>query len=157
VHKALPGDRFSPSMAEHQGSDVETERDAGLPPAAEATPAPTPQHTEPSEDAAGVGAPGSAASAVDKAALQVAATDSFTSGALLSHDELPLPDFDHLTIGALRNKIRALDVVQLIQLREWERTHADRLPVVTALENRIAKLQSDSADSGKPGTTAPTS
>jgi hypothetical protein len=69
---------------------------------------------------------------------------------VLTHDELPLPDFDHLTIGSLRNKIRPLSVTELVQLREWERAHADRLPVITALENRIAKLQADSADSGQP-------
>ncbi|MDQ1688593.1 MAG: hypothetical protein QOK42_1568 [Frankiaceae bacterium] len=146
VRKAMPGEAFSPPMGEHQVADVEAQRDATLPPPAQARPEPEPV----AQEAAEVGAPGAAAALVEKAALQVADADDFVSGATMTHDELPLPDFDHLTIGSLRNRIRPLDVVQLIQLREWERNHANRLPVITALENRIAKLQSDDADSGAP-------
>jgi hypothetical protein len=159
VRRVIPGESHAPTIGEHQVSDVEQERDAALPPAQTtttppahvATPAAAP---EPSVAAVEVGAPGAAADSVEKAALAAAGSADFISGAVLNHDELPLPDFDHLTIGALRNKIRSLDVVQLVQLREWERAHADRLPVITALENRIAKLQADNADSGKPQLTS---
>ena len=147
LRHVLPGEASVPELGRHQAADVEEQRDEALPPpVAERAPAATPV----SDEAAEVGAPGAAAEAVDKAARQAASSDDFVSGAVLTHDELPLADFDHLTIGALRNKIRPLDVVQLIQLREWERAHADRLPVITALENRIAKLQAETADSGKP-------
>ena len=61
-------------------------------------------------------------------------------GAALSHDELPLPDYDHMTLGSLRGRLRSLTVDQLIAVRDYEKTHADRLPVITLLENRIAKL-----------------
>jgi hypothetical protein len=54
--------------------------------------------------------------------------------------ELPLPDFDHMTLGALRGRLRSLDMQQLVQLRDYEKSKADRLPVVTMLDNRIAKL-----------------
>ena len=63
-----------------------------------------------------------------------------TPGATLAHDELPLEDFDHLTLGSLRARLPKLDVVALSQLRDYERTHANRLNVLTMLDNRIAKL-----------------
>jgi hypothetical protein len=65
-----------------------------------------------------------------------------TPGATLSHDELPLDDYDHLTLGSLRARLAKLDAVALVQLRDYERAHAHRLPVLTMLENRIAKVTS---------------
>jgi hypothetical protein len=64
------------------------------------------------------------------------------SGAELPHDALPLPDYDHLTLASLRARLVRLDVTALTQLRDYERAHANRLPVVTMLENRIAKVVS---------------
>jgi hypothetical protein len=61
-------------------------------------------------------------------------------GATLSHDQLPLEDYDHLTLGSLRARLARLDAVALVQLRDYERTHAHRLPVLTMLENRLAKI-----------------
>jgi hypothetical protein len=55
-------------------------------------------------------------------------------------DELPLPDFDHMTLGSLRGRLRTLDRAALETLRDYERTHANRLPILTMLENRIAKM-----------------
>jgi len=57
-----------------------------------------------------------------------------------SRDELPIPDFDNITLGSLRARLRNLSVEQLVTLREWEQAHAHRVPVLTALDNRIAKL-----------------
>lgn len=57
-----------------------------------------------------------------------------------SRDELPIPDFDNITLGALRARLRNLTLEQLVTLREWEQAHAHRLPVLTTLDNRIAKL-----------------
>jgi hypothetical protein len=71
---------------------------------------------------------------------QVSAT---AGGAVLAHDELPLPDYDHLTLGSLRGRMRSLDLPQLVQIRDYEKAHADRLPIVTMLDNRIAKLAND--------------
>lgn len=149
VRRLLPGEAFAPGLGAHQVSDVEAQRD-------EVLPAP---HVEPSapaalsEDAVQVGAPGAAATAVDRAVSRVAET--VTPGEVLTHAALPLEDFDHLTIGALRSRIRPLDLEALVQLRSYERVHANRLPVITALENRIAKLQADSADSGRPRSVTP--
>ena len=57
-----------------------------------------------------------------------------------THDDLPLPDYDHMTLGSLRGRLRSLSVEQLVQVRDYEKAHAHRLPVVTLLDNRIAKL-----------------
>jgi len=54
--------------------------------------------------------------------------------------ELPIPDFDNISLGSLRARLRALNLEQLVVLREWEQAHANRLPVVTTLDNRIAKV-----------------
>jgi cell division septation protein DedD len=59
---------------------------------------------------------------------------------ITDHAELPLPDYDHMTLGSLRGRLRSLDMQQLVQLRDYEKSKADRLPVVTMLDNRIAKL-----------------
>ncbi len=69
-------------------------------------------------------------------------------------DDLPLPDYDHMTLGSLRGRLRSLSLAQLGQVRAYEKEHADRLPVVTMLDNRIAKLAADpsAAPVGAPST-----
>ncbi len=59
------------------------------------------------------------------------------------HDALPLEDFDHLTVGAVRSRIRPLPLDQVRQLHSYEVEHANRLPVVTVLANRIAQLEQE--------------
>lgn len=68
------------------------------------------------------------------------AIEEATPGATLTHDQLPLDDYDHLTLGQLRSRLVRLDAVSLVQLRDYERAHAHRLPILTMIENRIAKL-----------------
>jgi hypothetical protein len=63
-----------------------------------------------------------------------------------SHDELPLPDYDHMTLGSLRGRLRSLTVEELVAVRDYEKAHADRLPVITLVENRISKLAVDGGD-----------
>lgn len=81
-----------------------------------------------------------ASSEVVEKVEEVSAT---VGGEVVSHDELPLPDYDHLTLGSLRGRMRSLDLPQLIQIRDYEKAHANRLPIVTMLDNRIAKLATD--------------
>jgi hypothetical protein len=70
-----------------------------------------------------------------------------------SAEELPLPDYDHMTLGSLRGRLRSLTVDQLVALRAYEKSKADRLPVVTMLDNRIAKLAAgEGAPTGTPST-----
>lgn len=63
-----------------------------------------------------------------------------TPGDELAHADLPLPDFDHLTVPELRGRLRTIALPELVQLRDYEQAHARRLPVLTLLDNRIAKL-----------------
>jgi hypothetical protein len=76
------------------------------------------------------------------------------AGAVLEHDDLPLPDFDHMTVGQLRGRLRTLDLVSLVQLRDYEEAHANRIQIVAMLNNRIAKVQASDTDSGSPQTTS---
>lgn len=62
------------------------------------------------------------------------------AGAGLAPDELPLPNYDHMTLGSLRGRLRSLDLVSLVQIRDYERAHANRPPIVSMLDNRILKL-----------------
>lgn len=66
-----------------------------------------------------------------------------TPGAELAHADLPLPDFDHLTVPQLRGRLRTLELPELVQLRDYEQAHGHRLPVLTLLDNRIAKLTTE--------------
>lgn len=56
-------------------------------------------------------------------------------------DTLPLPDYDHLPLGALESRVRSLTVEQVEELLAYERTHADRLPVTEVLTARLEQLQ----------------
>jgi hypothetical protein len=73
---------------------------------------------------------------------------------ITDQSELPLPDYDHMTLGALRGRLRSLDMQQLVQLRDYEKSKAHRLPVITMLDNRIAKLAN--GESTPTGTTPDT-
>jgi hypothetical protein len=97
----------------------------------------------PPTEAVEAGAPGTATAAVT--ALEEQLADNSPGGADLAHDELPLPDYDHLTLPSLRARLARLDVVSLMQIRDYEKAHANRLPVITMLENRIAKVSAAGA------------
>jgi hypothetical protein len=71
---------------------------------------------------------------------------------ITDQSELPLADYDHMTLGSLRGRLRSLDMQQLVQLRDYEKSKADRLPVITMLDNRIAKLSN--GESAPTGATA---
>jgi hypothetical protein len=62
------------------------------------------------------------------------------AGGLKDAKDLPLEDFDHMTAPQLRGRLRRLDRVQLVQLLDYERAHAHRVPIVVMLENRLTKL-----------------
>jgi len=55
----------------------------------------------------------------------------------------PLPNYDELSVASLRARLRNLDVAQVRQLAEYERTHAARADVLTMFERRIAKLEAE--------------
>ena len=70
-----------------------------------------------------------------------------------TRDDLPIADFDSVTVPSLRSRLRRLSLEDLAVLREYEQAHAHRLPVVTMLDNRIAKLAA--AQDDDPGPAQP--
>lgn len=64
------------------------------------------------------------------------------------HDELPLPDFDHIPVGNLASRITALDERGVIQLLSYEHEHGNRLPVTQVLEHRLEALRNGAEPSG---------
>ncbi len=97
---------------------------------------PTPRATEPDNTRIDTAASPSVVAAVEQAVAAVSTGPT----ADVTRDELPLADYDHMTLGSLRGRMRALSVEQLVDVRSYEKAHADRLPIVTMLDNRIAKL-----------------
>jgi len=55
----------------------------------------------------------------------------------------PLPNYDELSIASLRARLRNLDVPQLKQIADYERSHAGRAEVIAMFERRAAKLEAE--------------
>lgn len=53
------------------------------------------------------------------------------------HDQLPLPDYDHLAVDSLESRIQPLADHEVQVLLAYERTHGDRPPVVRVLQARL--------------------
>jgi hypothetical protein len=64
------------------------------------------------------------------------------------HDALPLPDYDHLPVGSLTSRIRTLDADGLQTLLTYEKAHANRVQVISAMDHRLADLRAGSEPSG---------
>ncbi|MEJ2868598.1 hypothetical protein WCD74_12560 [Actinomycetospora sp. OC33-EN08] len=54
---------------------------------------------------------------------------------------LPIPDFDHLPLGSVADRIRALDLDQLDQLIAHEQSMGNRLPVLEVMRARREQLE----------------
>jgi hypothetical protein len=67
---------------------------------------------------------------------------------MTDHDELPLPDYDHLQGGALASRIRTLDAAGVQTLLAYERSHANRIQVVSLMEHRLSSLEEGAQPSG---------
>jgi hypothetical protein len=65
-----------------------------------------------------------------------------------SHNELPLPDYDHIPQGTLPTRIQGLTEQQVSELLDYEQEHGNRLPVVQVLQQRIEALQGGAEPSG---------
>ena len=74
-------------------------------------------------------------------------------------DDLPLPDYDHLQVGSLTSRIRTLASDDVQTLLAYERSHANRIQVVSAMEHRLSGLadgaQPSGGDSTATGADAP--
>jgi hypothetical protein len=64
------------------------------------------------------------------------------------HDELPIPDYDHLQTGALVSRIRTLDAAGLQTLLTYEKAHANRIQVVQAMQHRLTSVKAGAQPSG---------
>jgi hypothetical protein len=64
------------------------------------------------------------------------------------HDELPIPDYDHLQVGGLVSRIRTLDATGLQTLMTYEKAHANRIQVVSAMQHRLRSLEEGAQPSG---------
>jgi hypothetical protein len=58
-------------------------------------------------------------------------------------DDLPLPNYDELSVPSLRARLRTLDVAQLRQLTRYEQANAARPEVIAMYERRVAKLEAE--------------
>jgi hypothetical protein len=78
---------------------------------------------------------------------------------MTEHDDLPLPDYDHLPVGSVTSRIRSLDAAQLATVLTYEREHADRIQVVEAMTHRLEQLNSGDAEpsGGDPDAARPES
>jgi hypothetical protein len=122
------------------------DRAADKKPARKADPSATEAKGEPTPPApTGSPTPVETAATPDVVATVEAVVATVDVPVVTAHDDLPLPDYDHMTLGSLRGRLRSLSVEQLVQVRDYEKAHAHRLPVVTLLDNRIAKLATEQA------------
>jgi hypothetical protein len=99
------------------------------------------------EAAREVGAPGAVSDEVE------ALTAKLDVDEPEAREDLPIPDFDNVSLGSLRGRLRSLSLEQLVVLREWEQAHAHRLPVITLLDNRIAKVSAQATATNGSGST----
>ena len=67
---------------------------------------------------------------------------------MTERDDLPLPDYDHLPVGSLISRIRTLDSGGLQTLLKYEQGHANRIQVVSAMQNRLSGLKEGAQPSG---------
>ncbi|MCG5434291.1 hypothetical protein LV457_18630 [Mycobacterium sp. MYCO198283] len=73
-------------------------------------------------------------------------------------DDLPLPDYDQLSVGDLQHRIRSLDSSQLLTLIAYEDAHAGRPAVLDMLAARHQELDEGAEPSGgDPANTPPVS
>lgn len=70
----------------------------------------------------------------------------------MTDDQLPIPDYDQVSLGDLRHRIRSLDAEQLTTVLTHEAGHAARVPVLEVLEARLRELEHGAAPS--PGNPA---
>lgn len=67
----------------------------------------------------------------------------------VSAADLPIENYEGLTLASIRARLPRLDAIDIETLRDYERAHGKRLPVLTMLENRLTKLaRADDAPNG---------
>lgn len=120
---------------------------------AAATPSPAPEATAtPTETAANAAAaaPEAAAeptapapeSATETPATETPAAKTEASAASEPSGELPLANYDELTVASLRARLRHLSNDDLTQLMTYEKAHQNRPEVIKMFQNRLIKMTS---------------
>ncbi|HEX2284482.1 MAG TPA: hypothetical protein VHI10_06580 [Mycobacterium sp.] len=72
----------------------------------------------------------------------------------MAHEELPLPDYDQLSLNELRHRIRSLEEPQLRTLFDHEEAHGNRIPVLELLHARLKEVHGGAEPSpGDPANT----
>jgi hypothetical protein len=71
-----------------------------------------------------------------------------TENGIPKHGDLPLRDYDHLSVAAVGHRIRSLTPDQLGQVLDYERKHANRPAVTQVMKARMAELEAGAAPSG---------
>src|SRR5580692_6820151 len=83
-----------------------------------------------------------------------AAATAAASPAVAAQDVPPLPNYGELSIASLRARLRNLDVTQLKQVADYERSHAGRAEVIAMFERRAAKLEAEAEAEAEAGPEA---
>lgn len=112
---------------------VELVQIVGHTPLGRLLPAPTPSHVPRAEEEA------------ERIAADAREADAATARQLdltepTDRSSLPIADFDSVSLGSLRARLRSLSLQDLATLRGWEKAHGRRAPVLTLLDNRIARV-----------------
>lgn len=71
------------------------------------------------------------------------------------HDELPIPDYDQLSLADLRHRIRGLEEKPLRALFDHETEHGNRIPVLEVLHARLKELHQGAEPSPGDPSNAP--
>lgn len=151
-NEAIPAEAASPDAAAEFATEAAS--------AQEQQPAETPQSPEAAaaepEDRSGLVAPeeeAEIAQTLDSAEADTvtASTGAFTEAREAAEPaggaaELPVPNYDTLTLPSIRARLRRLTIEQVRELRAYESANANRPEFVRMYDNRIAKLEAEAAE-----------
>jgi hypothetical protein len=70
-------------------------------------------------------------------------------------EELPLADYDQLSLNDVRHRIRSLEEAQLRTLFDHETAHGNRIPVLEILHARLRELTHGAEPSAGDQSNAP--
>lgn len=70
-------------------------------------------------------------------------------------DELPIADYDQLSLADLRHRVRSLEEPALRLLFDHETEHGNRIPVLEVLHARLKELHEGAEPSGGDQSNAP--
>ena len=74
---------------------------------------------------------------------------------MAQHDELPIADYDQLSLPDLRHRIRGLEEAPLRALFDHETEHGNRIPVLEVLHARLKELHQGAEPSAGDPSKAP--